>query len=182
MSAIHHEPHPQLAAIVYEPGIDADRVLRQAIDTLRPRGIRFGGIIQSTGKRWSACRRVLQVEDLATGTLLQISQDLGSQAESCILDTSALSAASKFVRTAINEQVDVLVTNRFGEQEANGQGLRAEFADAAMAGFIIVTVMKSCYLDAWTEFGGEFGVTLEPTTKAVSDWIVRATAHKLVFA
>lgn len=182
MNVIHHEPNPQLAAIIYEPGIDADRVLRQVIDSLRPRGIRFGGIIQSTGERWSACRRVLQVEDLATGAVLRISQDLGLQAESCILDTAALSAATRYVRAAIDEQVDVLITNRFGEQEANGQGLRAELAEAAMAGFIIVTVMKSNYRDAWAEFGGEFGVTLEPNAKIVSDWIVKATARNPVFA
>lgn len=80
------------------------------------------------------------------------------------------------------QHVDVLVINRFGEQEANGRGLRAEFADAAIAGFVVVTVMKPDFLDAWMDFAGEFGTVLRPDPAAVSDWIIKAVAHKPAFA
>lgn len=175
-------PQPQFAAILCDPDTGPDDVLRWAIGTLQSHGITFGGIMHSDSPPGMAGRRMMRVENIATGELLQISQDRGPQAQGCCLDTAALSAASRPVRDAMAQHVDVLVINRFGEQEANGRGLRAEFADAAIAGFVVVTVMKPDFLDAWMDFAGEFGTVLRPDPAAVSDWIIKAVAHKPAFA
>jgi hypothetical protein len=167
---------PQLAAIVFDRGIGVDNVLHEAIAALRHRGLRVGGAIQFIGKRWTACRRVMMVEDLLTGETLTISQELGSQAQSCILDPSALAEASTMLRLAMSNQVDVVVGNRFGEQEIDGRGLRTEFSDAAMAGFIVLTAVHSRHVDGWMQFGGGYAIMLEPSARAVSDWVFKAVA------
>lgn len=174
--------HPQFAAIVYEAGTDPDRALRQAIDTLCSCGITFGGIVHSDSPPAAAGRRVMLVEDIASGELLQISQDRGPEAQGCCLDTAALSAASRPVREAMARHVDVVVINRFGEQEANGRGLRAEFADAAISGFVVVTVTRPEFLTAWTDFSGDLGTVLEPDPDAIRDWIAGAVTHRPAFA
>lgn len=182
MSIPSDGPHPQFAAIVCEAGADPDAALRRAIATLRSRGITFGGIVHSDSPPAAAGRRMMLVEDIASGELLQISQDRGPQAQGCCLDTAALSAASRPVREAMARHVDVVVINRFGEQEANGRGLRAEFADAAMSGFVVVTVTRPDFLGAWMDFAGELGTVLRPDPDAVRDWIAGAVAHRPAFA
>lgn len=170
---------PQLAAVVFDHGINVDSVLREAIAALRNRGLRVGGAIQAIGKRWTKCRRVMTVENLLTGETLKISQDLGAEAQSCILDPAALAEASAMLRMAMNIHVDVVVGNRFGEQEINGHGLRVEFADAAMAGFIVLTAVQSRHVNGWIEFGGGYAVTFEPSTQTIVDWAFKAAAFRL---
>ena len=167
---------PRLAALAYRPGTDIDLVLVQAVAAFRRRHIKVGGIIQRSGPRSTACRRAMFVEDLSTGRLLQISQDLGAEAQSCILDPAALASAAQIVRRAVNDRVDVIVVNRFGEQEACGRGLRSELAEAAMAGVAVVTAVKACHLDAWRDFGGEYAAVLKPVAQAACDWIAGAVA------
>lgn len=170
--------HPQLAAVVFDREIAVDKVLHEAIGVLRHRGLRVGGAIQTIDNRRTACRRVMAVEDLLTGKILKISQDLGSEAQSCILDPGALAEASAMLRLAMDNDVDLLVGNRFGEQEINGRGLRAEFTDAAMAGFVVLTAVQSRHVDGWTEFGGGYAATLEPSAQAVIDWAFKEAAFR----
>jgi hypothetical protein len=73
----------------------------------------------------------------------------------------------------------MVVGNRFGEQEINGRGLRAEFADAAMAGFIVLTAVKSRHVNSWIAFGGGYAVALEPSAQIVTDWAFNAAASRL---
>lgn len=182
MDSVSDDFGPRLAAVVFEPGEDAgsgvDAILRQTVTALRLQGARVGGIVQVIGKRWSACRRVMMVEEILTGETLKISQDLGVHAQGCILDQAALTDAAAMFRLAMDRGVDVLIGNRFGEQEAEGRGLRAEFADAALAGFVVLTAVATKHIDAWTAFGGGFAVTLEPSPQIVLDWAVRALAAR----
>lgn len=113
-----------------------------------------------------------------TGTSLRISQDLGPAAQSCILDPAALAEAAGLFQRAMRSRVDVLIANRFGEQEVNGRGLRAEIAEAAAAGFVVVTGMKARYRDAWVKFGGEYAVILEPAPLCIREWVLAAVARR----
>lgn len=179
MPATFADFKPRLAALAYQPGTAIDLVLREAVATFRRRNIKVGGLIQYTGPRSTACRRAMFVEDLSTGRLLQISQDLGAEAQSCRLDPAALAAAAQIVRQAVNDRVDVIIVNRFGEQEVCGRGLRSELAEAAMAGILVLTAVNTYLLAAWRDFGGEYAAVLKPNAQAVSDWIADAAASKL---
>jgi hypothetical protein len=169
---------PQLAAVVFDHDIDVDKVLRETIAVLRHRGFRVGGAVQVIGNRWTACRRVMAVEDLLTGETLKISQDLGPEAQSCVLDPAALTEASAMLRLAMSNHVDMVVGNRFGEQEINGRGLRAEFADAAMGGFVVLTAVQSRHVNGWIAFGGGYAVALEPSAQTVTDWAFNAVTSR----
>jgi len=179
MRATFTDFKPRLAALVYQPGTDIDLIFHQAVAEFRRRNIKVGGIIQCSGRCSTTRRRAMFVEDLSTGRFLQISQDLGAGARSCILDPAALATAAQIVRHAVNDRVDVIVVNRFGEQEACGRGLRSELAEAAIAGAFVLTALKACHLEAWRDFGGEFAAVLKPKAQAVCDWIADAAASKL---
>lgn len=178
MSPLAEDAVPRLAAVVFEVGENVDAVLHQTIAALRLQGVRVGGVVQAVGKRWTSCRREMMVEDLQTGNLLKISQDLGQYAQGCILDQTALADVATIFRAALNRTPDVLIGNRFGEQEAEGRGLRAEFADAVLAGCVLLTAVSTKYIGAWTAFGGDFAVTLAPQPQLVLDWTLRALASR----
>jgi molybdate transport system ATP-binding protein len=105
-----------------------------------------------------------------TGRAIPICQALGSGAVSCTLDPAGLAEAAVSVSRAIDEDVDLVIVNKFSKQEAAGGGLRAELADAVMAGMPILTaVPEKCY-DAWIEFTGGFGTTLVCERHVVDEW------------
>ena len=63
-------------------------------------------------------------------------------------------------RLASDAAVDLIVINKFSKQEASGQGLRHEFAEAITAGMPVLTaVPEKCYED-WRAFTGDIGTTL----------------------
>lgn len=172
MTVATSEPVPSLAAVLYEPGAAVDDLLRTAVVRLRRKRLKVGGIIQRGGMRTPSGTRLMMVEDLLTGTLLRISQDLGPGARSCILDPHALAVAAGFLRLAIAEWVDVVVANRFAEQEAHGRGLRSELAEAAAGGFVVVTAVTCRHVGAWRDFGGEYAQLLAPSPRSVVDWVL----------
>lgn len=78
--------------------------------------------------------------DVARGHEISIYQPLGIGAMSCKLDTNGLADAVVVAR-AINEEVDLLVINKFSNQEAFGQGLRHECIDAIISGVPLLTAV-----------------------------------------
>lgn len=171
MTLATNEPVPSLAAVLYEPGTAVDDLLRHVVARLRRHRLKVGGIIQRGGMRTASGSRLMMVEDLLTGTLLQISQNLGPGAQGCILDPHALGVAAGFLRLAMAEKVDVVVVNRFAEQEAHGGGLRTDLAEAASNGFVVVTAVTARHVDAWMAFGGEYAQVLAPKPGRVVAWV-----------
>jgi molybdate transport system ATP-binding protein len=54
--------------------------------------------------------------------------------------------------------------------EAAGNGLRAEIADAVVAGRPLLTAVPDKCYDAWSRFTGNFGTTLVCERRIVEDW------------
>jgi molybdate transport system ATP-binding protein len=60
--------------------------------------------------------------------------------------------------------------NKFSKQEAGGGGLRAEIADAVVAGLPILTAVSDKCYDDWIAFTGGYGTTLACERRVVDDW------------
>jgi nucleoside-triphosphatase THEP1 len=163
--------HPlKLAAIVYRPADDIDGLLATFASDLICQGNRVGGIVQRNTEGTGGTRESMELIDLMTGAAIRICRPLGSGAGACKLDPAGLAEAATAVSRAVAANVDLVIVNKFSEQEAAGGGLRAEIADAVAAGRPLLTaVPDECY-DAWANFTGSFGTTLLCQRRIVEDW------------
>jgi nucleoside-triphosphatase THEP1 len=170
---IDHSPNPhplKLAAIIYRPADDVDSLLASFASDLICEGNRIGGIVQKNTKDKHGGRERMEVIDLMTGNSIRICQSLGSGAAACKLDPAGLAEAAIAVSRAVAAKVDLVVVNKFSNQEATGGGLRAEIADAVMAGRPLLTAVPDKCYDAWKGFTGNFGTTLVCERRIVEDW------------
>ncbi|HYD95023.1 MAG TPA: DUF2478 domain-containing protein [Noviherbaspirillum sp.] len=158
-------PLGHIAAVVYPSGTDPSPVLADAVRTLQARQVQVAGVIE---RNVGPCDMVLEI--LPGGDRIGISQDLGSSATGCRLDTTALADAAAQVGAAIRNAPGLVVFNKFGAREAAGEGLRAEMAEAAVAGTPILTAVKDSLLEEWTAFLGGKSVLLPCSSDAVLEW------------
>jgi molybdate transport system ATP-binding protein len=160
----------RLAAVLYRPQDDIDTLLADFAQDLLRRGVRIGGIVQRNLKDTTGCQTGMLAIDLLTSREISICQPLGSGAMACKLDAAGLSEASVAVAHAIGEAVDLIIINKLSKQEASGQGLRSEFAEAIIAGVPVLTgVPEKCYAD-WRSFTGDIGTTLLCDRQVIEGW------------
>jgi nucleoside-triphosphatase THEP1 len=158
------------AAIVHEIGNSASKLLAEFARSLHRRGCRVRGLIQDMapyGKdgRW---RRALF--DVDSGRVFRISQDLGSGSMSCSLDTGEMAEASSALRRGLAEDAELVVVNRFGEQEVAGRGFAAEMLELMAAGVPLLTVVSMKNLADWRRFTGDAATQLPPQRAAIEAW------------
>lgn len=163
-----------LAAIVYSSGFPIDELMVEVADVLKREAIRLGGVVQhNNGDCVSGCAS-MALEDLASGRLFPISEDRGAGSAGCRLDPAGLAAAGAAVSSALSGLVDFVIVNKFGKQEALGQGLRTEIAAGVVAGLPLLTAVRDDMLAAWSGFAGEDWQRLPPEHGAVMDWAMAA--------
>ncbi|WP_430649804.1 DUF2478 domain-containing protein [Bradyrhizobium nitroreducens] len=166
-----HDIDPnRVAAILYRTQDDVDTLLADFAETLARSGERIGGIVQRNVKDGTGCQVGMQAIDLMTGREISICQPLGSGAMACKLDAAGLAEAAVAVARAITADVDLVVINKFSKQEAAGEGLRDELADAIAAGIPVLTAVPEKCLDAWNDFTGGIGTSLLCERSAIEGW------------
>jgi molybdate transport system ATP-binding protein len=161
----------KLAAVIYRSGEDdVDGLLaRFAADLIRE-GHRIGGVVQCNNQGAPSSQPAMSLVDLMTGRRISISQALGASSSACKLDPCGLADAAVSVSRAIAEGVELVIVNKFSKQEAGGGGLRAEIADAVVAGLPILTAVSDKCYDDWIAFTGGYGTTLACERRVVDDW------------
>lgn len=159
-----------IAAILYTPDVNIEALLVRVARALGQRGIRLGGVIQHDIATVIDDPCAMELEDLYTGLRFSLSQELGSGSEACRLDPDALARASVAVRDAIDGGAQLVMINKFGAQEANGDGLRDEMGFAVLSGTPLLTAVGKRFLPEWQRFTGGDGCLLEPTFDSVMTW------------
>ncbi|MFZ2101022.1 MAG: DUF2478 domain-containing protein, partial [Oricola sp.] len=149
-----------IAAIRFGDGDRVDDVLESVVRQVRARGHAVAGCLQRETPEEDDCCAITHLEDLATGEKIRISQALGRGAKGCRLDPAALAEVSGIMLGKIGPGTGLLVVNRFGKGESDGQGLRAVIEAACEIGIPVLTAVRSAYESAWLEFTG--GGTLLP--------------------
>jgi ABC-type sulfate/molybdate transport systems ATPase subunit len=166
-----HDIDPnRIAAILYRPQDDVDTLLADFAETLVLSHERVGGIVQRNIKDGGGCQVGMQAIDLMTSREISICQPLGSGATACKLDSAGLAEAAVAVTRAIAADVDLVVINKFSKQEAAGEGLRDELANAIAAGIPVLTAVPEKCLDAWNDFTGGIGTSLLCERSAIEGW------------
>lgn len=160
----------RMAAVLYRPQDDVDKLLADfAQDRLRA-GERIGGVVQSNLKDEAGSKIGMEAIDLMTGRPVSICQPLGKGAMACKLDAGGLAESAMAVARAVEAGVDLIVINKFSKQEAAGGGLRNELADAVVSGIPLLTAVPEKVIDAWKAFTGDQGTLLLCERHVVEDW------------
>ena len=165
-----------LAAIPFASGFAIDAFMHGLVDRLKRQGLRLGGVVQHNDAICDDRCMAMSLEDVATGQRFPISQDLGAGASGCHLDAAGLAAAAAAFSEALAGRADLVIVNRFGKQEAAGEGLRQEIAGALMAGLPLLIAVRSDFLPAWRAFAGDDWLELPSDVKAVERWARSVTS------
>lgn len=164
-----------VAAIVHGQDDDVDPVLAAAVATLSRAGSRIGGLLQQAGAPISASKREMLLRvlrpDGGEKDMIRLSDARGPGVQGCVLDVDALARAAMRLRAAIESGPDLLVVSRFGKEEAAGGGLRAELADAVLAGLPLLVPVRVTRLSAWWDFIGAPTRTLRPRHDEIVAWV-----------
>jgi nucleoside-triphosphatase THEP1 len=168
----NRETAMKLAAVCYtsDMGSLVDDVLAQAARRLKRNGLKIAGSIQwnepIAGRR--RCRMTL--EDLASGRKILASEDRGSEARGCHLDTSALEEAAVLAAASLEPGIDLVIVNRFGKQEIAGRGFRQVIEAAVLLGLPVLAGVSERNQSSWQAFAGDEAECLPASLDAVLSW------------
>ncbi len=159
----------ELAALRHDGATDIDALLSDTVGRLRAEGWRVRGLLMHWPDGAAACG-AMELLDIERGEAYRVSQDLGPMARGCRADPQGFARAATVLHRALRESPapDLVVINRFGSQEAEGGGLRAELLDLLSAGVPVLTAVSDKHRAAWESFSGGIG---RLTPEALSDWL-----------
>jgi nucleoside-triphosphatase THEP1 len=170
----------RVGAIRYEAreGEVVDDVLRASAARLKAEGFQLSGSVQINVPHAGLSRCDMNIEDLASGVLIEAS-DKTRGANGCRLDAYALEDAAGLVAQSISSKTDLLIINRFGKQEALGQGFRAAIEAAVMIGVPVLTSFSSTNASAFDAFSGGHAEILPADADQIAAWCkVAIGAHR----
>ncbi|MBN8486668.1 MAG: DUF2478 domain-containing protein [Burkholderiales bacterium] len=158
-----------IAALRHDGSLDMDTLLAQAAARAQTAGLRVRGLVMTWPDGAAACGAMV-LKDVQTGESFLVSQDLGPGATGCRVDTQGFARASVVLRRALDEQPlpDLVVINRFGGLEAEGEGLAEELMALVAAEVPVLTAVADKHAQAWARFSGEWPL-MEP--QALPGWL-----------
>ncbi len=162
------------AAAVY-PAKKGERTgLVPFVEALKKSGVRVGGIIQEKVAMGNGGMRRVDAVDIATGRRIPLNQPTPEtwRTRVCSLDVSALAETSAFLRKSIEDRVELMVVEKFGDAERDGAGLTDEILQGIAAGIPLLIAVPETNLDVWTERTGGMGAVLPFDEMAFHEWWV----------
>jgi hypothetical protein len=166
------DPHARsVAAIVYANEAYPDALFRQLVEACGAAGIATAGVLQHAPSANSNHRCDVYLQDLASGHLTRLFENRGSEARGCRLDGAALADATARIEKSLEAEPDLLVLNKFGKAECEGEGMRELIASAILCEIPVAIGVPVRNLEAWREFAGEFAVELPADFVSVLRWL-----------
>ena len=161
-----------ILAVVYTDGLAADKFLAGLGYALRAAGLSVAGLVQINTFERDPGKCDMAVEELFSGTMLQLSEDRGKESSGCRLDRGILTQAAGLLLAALEEKPDILVLNKFGKVEAEGEGLRDALAKAVELEVPIVVGVPFRNLDQWRIFAGDMAEEYSVDSTQIQNWLL----------
>ncbi|WP_069435809.1 DUF2478 domain-containing protein [Methyloceanibacter methanicus] len=133
------------------------------------KGYRVAGLVQIAKPCPSGCAG-LALQDLSTGDIVPISQDLGPGSSACNLDSAALADACGRVERAIACGADLVILSKFGKLEIARHGLADAFRAALLAGAPVATSIAAEAFSAWQIFAGPLADFVPADVDSLDAW------------
>jgi hypothetical protein len=157
------------AAVAYGIDDDPDRLLLDFAEDLRGSGRRVAGIIQLSRARPPGNHELDAVVSPSVERV-NLGHHHPGAALGCRPDPSRLASVARVIGAAIAEGVDLVVINRFGKLEAEGQGLIHLIKSAVHADIPVVTAVPEYRFAAWLNYSGGMSVGLRCHRAALDHW------------
>ncbi len=157
------------AAAVYKPDTGDRMALLKFVEKQKALNIRIGGVLQEAIFDSDGEITGLDAIDVSNGRRIPISRPAPNAGE-CGLDVSALADTTGIIRNAINERVDLIVVEKFGELEQGGKGLIDEILQTIVEGIPLLISVPEAALPIWQERSGELGSILPFNEEAFQQW------------
>jgi nucleoside-triphosphatase THEP1 len=150
---VSKEPEIQAAAVVFRNGEHDRRALANFGRELAGSGCRVGGMVQEAFFDDQGRRTHIDSVDLATGDHLMINQPsrMWPDGKECTLDTAALTDAGAPLRRALIDRPDLVIAEKFGDQEQFGAGLADDILNVIAEGLPILVLVPESALACWRE-------------------------------
>jgi hypothetical protein len=156
-----------LAALVYGPGQDPDRILSGFAADLHASGHLAVGLVQLGHRRFDS---VLCATLLHSGENMSLFRDSDDPAGGRRLDLDRLRDAGERIAAAIERGADIVIVNRFGRQECEGKGLSPLIAHALRADIPVVIAVPGHRFADWIRFAQGMSVKLPCNRLALDAW------------
>jgi len=157
------------AAAVYTPKQEDKSALSKFVMRLKAEKVSVAGILQESRLDPGNETRTIDSVDISTGNRIPIKLPMADDTE-CGLDVSNLAATSAILRDAIKTRPDLVVIEKFGEQEQKGEGLLDEIMQILVEGIPLLIAVPEPALDIWRRQCGDMGATVPYTQDAMWDW------------
>jgi Protein of unknown function (DUF2478) len=158
-----------LAAVVYGVDEDPDRLISGFAADLRRVGCRPVGVVQ-LGRSCQADDPRLGVTLLPDGEVVGLALDEEPSSGGCRLDRDRLAGLSMRLAAAIDDGADLVIINRFGRSEAEGEGLIDLIAQALGADIPVLIAVPERRFAAWIKFSEGMNVRLACRRDALDQW------------
>jgi hypothetical protein len=158
-----------LAAVVYGAGDDPDRVISGFAADLSRGGSRAVGVVQ-LGR---SCQREgprLGVVVLPDGEVVGLALPEETHGGGCRLDPDRLAGLAVRLAAAIEDGADLVIINRFGRSEAEGNGLIDLIPQALGADIPVLIAVPEQRFDDWIRFSEGMNVRLDCRREALDTW------------
>jgi hypothetical protein len=158
-----------VAAVVYGPDDDPDRLLTEFARDLRRMGLRPVGVVQA-GRSCQAENPRLGLTMLPGGENVCLVADPIAHGAGCRLDAGQLAELAKRLITAIEDGADLVIINRFGRSEAEGGGLIDLITRALDADIPVLVAVPERRFPDWIRFSDGMNVRLACRREALDRW------------
>lgn len=169
---------PRIAAVLYDQREPVDAVIAGFAARLVADGSTVAGLLEANPSADACLMRDMALEDLSSGAVVSICQDLGTNARGCRIDPRGLAEAGALLRAGIDARPDCVVVNKFGKMEADGLGLVDEIGRCVAEGLPLVIGVPLRLLDAWNAFAGGLDTPLPCSASALDAWWETVAAER----
>ena len=166
---IHHQPTTTFAAAVYNSSTTDRKALLKFVVKQKALKLRVGGLLQEAFFDAEGKVAGLNAVDVSTDRRIPITR-LVKNDDDCAFDVSALTETSGILRSAISDQLDLVVIEKFGELEQNGKGLIDEILQTIAEGIPLLITVPEAALPVWQERSGGLGTVVSFTEDAFEAW------------
>ncbi len=160
------------AAVVYPVKKGDRQELARFVESLKESKVRVGGILQEKISLGNDGARRVEAIDIGTGRRIPLNRPTPEtwRERVCSLDISALAEVTAILRRAIEDQVDLMVVEKFGDAERDGAGLIDEVLQGIAAGIPLLIAVPETNLPVWTERSGGMGAVLPCDEHTLHEW------------
>lgn len=169
----------KLAYVSIEGRGKTDLFLSQVAETLEAAGFRLAGTVQSNHARADRAKCDMDLRILPDGPVVRISEDRGSLARGCILDSGALEQTVHEVERRL-DGAHLLIINKFGKRESEGKGLVPVIALALERGIPVLVGVNGLNLPVFLGFCEGAAERLDSDEDLVRRWVRGAVARSSV--